>query len=120
MSWSRSTDRPRSPTHAYRADDRAAYERFLGRWTGRFAQVLIDFAGLPGDGPLRDVGCGTGSVAFELRRCSPTEESPGDVSAAYLPFAQARDGGRDIRFEPADAACLPFEAGAFAGATRVA
>ena len=39
-----------------------------------------------------------------------------DVSAAYLAFAQARDGGRDIHFELADAARLPFEAGAFAGA----
>jgi hypothetical protein len=31
-----------------------------------------------------------------------------------------RDGGRDIRFELAEAARLPFEAGAFAGAIRVA
>jgi ubiquinone/menaquinone biosynthesis C-methylase UbiE len=43
-----------------------------------------------------------------------------DVSAAYLAFAQGRDGGREIRFTQADAARLPFAAGAFAGATRVA
>jgi SAM-dependent methyltransferase len=39
-----------------------------------------------------------------------------DVSAAYLAFAQGRDGGRDLHFAQADAANLPFEAGAFAGA----
>ena len=39
-----------------------------------------------------------------------------DVSAAYLAFGQGRDGGRDVRFELADAARLPFEPGAFAGA----
>jgi ubiquinone/menaquinone biosynthesis C-methylase UbiE len=64
-----------------------------------------------------DVGCGTGSVAFELRRRFPDRSiSAVDVSAAYLAFAQGRDGGRDIHFELADAAHLPFEAGAFAGA----
>jgi SAM-dependent methyltransferase len=78
---------------------------------------LIDFAGLLGDGPLLDVGCGTGSLAFELRRrFSNRSVSAVDVSAAYLAFAQSRDGGRDIRFAQADAANLPFEAGAFAGA----
>jgi SAM-dependent methyltransferase len=105
------------PAAAYLADDGAAYERFLGRWTGRLAQVLIDFAALPGDGPVLDVGCGTGSVAFELRRRFPDRSvSAVDVSSAYPAFAQGRDGGRDIRFELADAARLPFEAGAFAGA----
>jgi ubiquinone/menaquinone biosynthesis C-methylase UbiE len=88
-----------------------------GRWTGRLAEVLIDFAELPGDGPVLDVGCGTGSGALELRRRLPDRSVVAvDVSAAYLAFAQGRDGGRDIRFELADGARLPFETGAFAGA----
>jgi SAM-dependent methyltransferase len=63
-----------------------------------------------------DVACGTGSVAFELRRRFPDRSVFAvDVSAAYLAFAQGRDGGRDTHFELADAARLPFEAGAFAG-----
>jgi ubiquinone/menaquinone biosynthesis C-methylase UbiE len=70
---------------------------------------------LPGDGPVLDVGCGTGSGALELRRRLPDRSVVAvDVSAAYLAFAQGRDGGRDIRFELADGARLPFETGAFA------
>ncbi len=104
------------PAAAYLADDGAAYERFLGRWTGRLAKALIDFAELPGDGPVLDVGCGTGSVAFELRRRFPDRSvSAVDVSAAYLAFARRREGGASIQFEQADALDLPFAAGRFAG-----
>jgi SAM-dependent methyltransferase len=104
------------PAAGYLADDGAAYEHFLGRWTGRLAKALIDFADLPDDGPVLDVGCGTGSVAFELRRrFRDRSVSAVDVSAAYLAFARKREGGESIRFEQADATNLPFEAGAFAG-----
>jgi SAM-dependent methyltransferase len=107
-----STDRLEGPAHPYRADDGATYERFLGRWTGRLAQVLVDLADLAVDGPGLDVGCGTGSVGFELRRCFPDRSVFAvDVSAACPAFAQ----GRNVHFELADALPLPFEAGAFAG-----
>jgi SAM-dependent methyltransferase len=105
------------PALAYDADDGAAYERFLGRWSGRLAGALIDFAALPADGPLLDVGCGTGSVALELRRRYPARSIWAvDVAAAYLTFARRRAGGASIRFEQADAADLPCDAGTFAGA----
>jgi SAM-dependent methyltransferase len=105
------------PALAYQADDGAPYERFLGRWSARLAAALIDFAGLPADGPVLDVGCGTGSVAFALRRRYPGGSVAAvDVSAAYLAFARGREGGTSIRFERADALDLPFAAGMFAGA----
>ena len=101
---------------AYHADDGAAYERFLGRWSERLAEALIDFAGLPVDGPLLDVGCGTGSVALALSRRYPGRSVCAvDASAAYLAFARGRAGGANIRFERADALDLPFDAGRFAG-----
>jgi hypothetical protein len=60
------------PALAYHADDGPAYERFLGRWSA-LAEILIDFAKLPADGPLLDVGCGTGSVALAMsRRYTPS------------------------------------------------
>jgi SAM-dependent methyltransferase len=99
---------------AYHADNGAAYERFLGRWTSRLAGALLDFAELPADGPVLDVGCGTGSVAFELRRRFPERSVWAvDASAAYVAFARGRPGGESIRFEQADAADLPFDAGLF-------
>jgi SAM-dependent methyltransferase len=105
-----------APGCAYQADDGGAYERFLGRWTGRLARTLIDFAELPAAGPFLDVGCGTGSLAFELSRRWPGESVCGvDVSAAYLAFARSREGGERIRFEQADATDLPFAAERFAG-----
>jgi SAM-dependent methyltransferase len=99
---------------AYLADDGAAYERFLGRWTGRLAEALIDFADLPVDGPVLDVGCGTGSVALELRRRWPGRSVWAvDVAPAYLAFARGRAGAEGIAFEQADALDLPFGAGLF-------
>ena len=47
----------------YHASDGAAYEVFVGRWTRELAPLLIDFALLPPDGALLDVGTGTGSLA---------------------------------------------------------
>jgi SAM-dependent methyltransferase len=106
-----------APGRAYQADDGAAYERFLGRWTGRLAEALIDFAKLPDDGPVLDVGCGTGSVALELRRRYPDRSVWAvDVSEAYLAFARRREGGASIDFAQADAAALPFDAGLFSAA----
>src|SRR5882672_3392909 len=52
----------------YHADDGAAYERFLGRWTQRLAEPFIAFARLPANGDVLDVGCGTGSLAMALER----------------------------------------------------
>jgi SAM-dependent methyltransferase len=104
------------PAAAYVADDGAAYERFLGRWTGRLAKALIDFTELPAAGPVLDVGCGTGSVAFELRRRYPGRSVLAvDASAAYLAFARGRECGESIRFEQADAKRLPFDADQFSG-----
>jgi SAM-dependent methyltransferase len=99
---------------AYLADDGAAYERFLGRWTGRLAEALIDFADLPGEGPVLDVGCGTGSITLELRRRCPSRSVWAvDVAPAYLAFARRRAGAEGIAFEQADASDLPFDAGLF-------
>ena len=50
----------------YRASDGAAYEVFLGRWTRVLAGPFAEFAGLPQEGAILDIGCGTGSLALVL------------------------------------------------------
>jgi hypothetical protein len=62
---------PLSPS-SYHASDGAAYDRFLGRWTERLASLLVEFARLPDNGEVLDVGCGTGSLAWKLHDESPT------------------------------------------------
>ena len=37
---------------AYHATDGVSYEVFLGRWTRRLAEPLLDFAGFPAAGDL--------------------------------------------------------------------
>jgi hypothetical protein len=48
----------------YFANDGAAYERFLGRWSRRLADHLIAFANFAATGDLLDVGRGTGGLAI--------------------------------------------------------
>jgi SAM-dependent methyltransferase len=98
----------------YRADNGAAYERFLGRWTRHLAEPFLDFAEVPPEGDLLDVGCGTGSLTLAMAARWPTRRIIGvDVSEAYLAAARAQGGGAAVRFEQGDATRLPGASGAF-------
>jgi len=102
---------------AYAATDGAAYQRFIGRWTRRLADPLIAFAGPMPDGPLLDVGTGTGSVIAGLRKAESTRSITGiDVAEPYLAFARKRDDCDGATFLQQDAASLDLPDDQFAAA----
>lgn len=89
--------------------DAAGYEAQMGRWSRRLAPLLVDFAGLDGEARVLDVGCGTGSLTFELLRMPEINEVHGiDLSASYIAHARGRSTDPRVRFEVADARSLPF------------
>lgn len=102
---------------AYHASDGAAYERFLGRWSARLAEPLLDFADFPADGDLLEVGCGTGSLALAMARRWPGRRVVGsDLAEPYIAYARARAAAPSPVFEIGDACRLPHRDSEFAGA----
>ncbi|HEX4410695.1 MAG TPA: methyltransferase domain-containing protein [Xanthobacteraceae bacterium] len=107
-----------SSASTYHASNGAAYEHFLGRWTKRLAEPLLDFGALPVEGDLLDVGTGTGSVALAMAARWPSRPVAGvDVSEAYIGYARTKTKGAIPAFEVGDAAALRFDDATFAGVT---
>ena len=102
---------------AYHATDGAAYEVFLGRWTRRLAEPLLDFADFQATGRLLDVGCGTGSMAHAMAAQWPARHVIGiDIAPPYVAFAQSQARLANLHFEVGDAAKLPYADASFGGA----
>jgi SAM-dependent methyltransferase len=96
---------------SYNASDGAAYEVFLGRWTRALGERMVAFARFP-EGPLLDVGCGTGSLTTAMAKRGSAIGV--DVALPYLAYAREHNGGP--RLVAGEASRLPFADGVFAGA----
>jgi len=106
-----------SRTSTYAATDGAAYEYFVGRWTKRLAPLFVEAMAPAGNGPLLDVGCGTGSCALAMAAAYPGRPVYGiDVSDAYIAYAREQAAGEWPCFDTGDACAIPFEDGMFDGA----
>ena len=101
---------------SYHASDGDAYEIFLGRWTRRLAEALIDFARFPETGDLLDAGCGTGALASRMvaRWCGRRVVGI-DIAPSYIDFAQRRVGDLGPSFDVGDVCHLPYTDASFAG-----
>jgi SAM-dependent methyltransferase len=86
-----------------------AYERFMGRWSGKLAPRLVQFAGLRDGDVILDVGSGTGALTAAAVNAAPSSRIIGiDPSEQYVAFAHARHLGNRVRFEVGDAQQLRF------------
>ncbi|MDG4891525.1 class I SAM-dependent methyltransferase [Mesorhizobium sp. WSM4887] len=90
------------------------YEQLMGRWSRRLAPKFIDFVGLAGGEKILDVGCGTGSLTFELAKSRDLAEIQAiDFSSVFVAAAKERNTDPRITIEQADATALPFEDNVF-------
>jgi ubiquinone/menaquinone biosynthesis C-methylase UbiE len=106
-----------SNTSTYQADDGAAYERFIGRWSRRVADRIAETVVFDGAGALLDVGCGSGSLAAAFAARHPKRQIVGiDVATPYLDFARAREDLKAVEFLQQDAQEIAFPDDSFDGA----
>ncbi|MGC2200627.1 MAG: class I SAM-dependent methyltransferase [Stellaceae bacterium] len=93
----------------FNARDAGNYERLMGRWSRRLAPLFIAHAGLADGETVLEIGCGTGSLTFELVSAAKLGSLTAiDHSPIYLAAAQAKDRGGSIRFEQGDGCALRF------------
>jgi ubiquinone/menaquinone biosynthesis C-methylase UbiE len=95
--------------------DADSYERFMGRWSRLLAARLIEFANLPNEGQLLDIGSGTGALSFVIGQQKPHVRVVGvDPSKEYVAYANSLNPVPDrINFEIGDAHQLRFADGTF-------
>lgn len=111
---STSFDPRTAPPSVFPAQDAAAYEQIMGRWSRRLAPLLIGFGGIADGERVLDVGCGTGSLSYALPEAANVAAVTGiDQTEIYLAFARGRSSDARFSFRHADARALPFGDGAF-------
>jgi ubiquinone/menaquinone biosynthesis C-methylase UbiE len=98
----------------FNVNQAAGYEKLMGRWSRRLAPPFIAFAGLGDDERVLDVGCGTGSLTFELPRAARLSEIAAvDLSPIFVEEARRRNSDDRISIQQADACALPFDGDRF-------
>jgi demethylmenaquinone methyltransferase/2-methoxy-6-polyprenyl-1,4-benzoquinol methylase len=98
--------------------DRMNFVMTLGRHEQWCREVAARVAP-PTGGQLLDLATGTGVIALEAARRYPDATVTGvDFSAEMLSRAMAKPGAEAVRWQHADAACLPFENESFDGITE--
>lgn len=96
-------------TSIFNVHNAAGYEQLMGRWSRKLAPEFIKFAGLDDGEKILDVGCGTGSLTFELAKSAGLDAiSAIDFSPVFVAEAIRRNTDPRITIQQADACDLPF------------
>src|SRR5262249_61159516 len=96
----RATDRGRRQRHpggklgpamsvssTFKAGSGEGYDRMMGRWSARLAEVFLDFSGCSDGEDILDAGCGTGSLTSALSRRINARSITGiDFSPIYIDY----------------------------------
>jgi SAM-dependent methyltransferase len=90
----------------------AAYDRFMGRFSGPLSPVFAGWAGIGPGMLVLDVGCGPGALTAELVRIVGADRVAAvDPSETFVAACAERVPDADIRRSAAES--LPFADGAF-------
>lgn len=109
-----STLKPLHALSTFIAADGDGYELQMARWSRRLAPLFIQFAGITSGERVLDVGCGTGSLTFELARQLGFGAIQGiDLTLVYVEHARKRACDPRLEFQVGDACALPFANASF-------
>ena len=101
-------------TTTFHAQNAAAYDHLMGRWSRRLAPLLIQFGGIADGEHILDVGCGTGSLTFTLPTMANVASITGvDYAQVYVDHTRAQATDPRIIIQQADACALPFPDASF-------
>lgn len=101
-------------TSIFNVHNAAGYEQLMGRWSRKLAPQFIAFAGVSPGEEILDVGCGTGSLTFELAKSLELKKIAGiDFSPVFVEEAKRRNSDPRITIQQADACDLPFDSAQF-------
>jgi SAM-dependent methyltransferase len=99
---------------AYRFNDGAAYERFMGRWSRGAGKVFLDWIAPARGARWLDVGCGTGSFTeLIVNMRSPAQVFAIDPEQSQIDHARNGPMADRAHFKVGDAEALPFADGTF-------
>ncbi len=92
----------------------AGYDAYMGRWSRRLAPRFLDFAGIGARASIADIGCGTGSLTFEIAsRPTARRIEAIDYEADFVAALVERNKDPRVHVQQGDACTLPFGDNAF-------